>query len=304
YLQTFNICNWTLALLAGYWIAHAVKSVSPFTAAAPTAAIAGLAAIVVIVAVNHTLLAMMLRLGRGHSLRETALFSFENLSIELGLAALGVAVASLWIANPWLIPFALAQLVFIHRSLHVPLLQEAARIDPKTGLSNARHFSAVLREELVRAERFERPASLIMADLDLLREINNTFGHLAGDAVIAGIADVFRTELRNYDVPARFGGEELAILLPETSYEQALQIAERIRAAVAGRSFEIEGSSETIKATISMGVASFPQDAKKLKDLVHRADLAVYAAKLHGRNCVLGASGESIPRNSPHHVSL
>src|SRR5881397_1407346 len=95
YLQTFNICNWTLALLAGYWIAHAVKSVSPFTAAAPTAAIAGLAAIVVIVAVNHTLLAMMLRLGRGHSLRETALFSFENLSIELGLAALGVAVASL-----------------------------------------------------------------------------------------------------------------------------------------------------------------------------------------------------------------
>ena len=302
YLQTFNISNWTLALLAGYEVARAVRGASPFSAPEPTAAIAGLAAISVIVAVNHTLLAVMLRLGRGHSLRQTGLFSFENLSTELGLAALGVAVATLWVANPWLIPFALAPLVFIHRSLHVPLLQEAARIDPKTGLFNARHFSALLRAELAHAERFGRPASLIMADLDLLRDINNSYGHLAGDTVLAGIAKTFQTELREYDVPARFGGEEFAILLPETSRNDALSVAERIRAAVAAQVFKVHTSREPIGATISMGVATFPEDGADPNELVHRADLAVYRAKLQGRNCVSAATDEPVPstERSPH----
>jgi diguanylate cyclase (GGDEF)-like protein/putative nucleotidyltransferase with HDIG domain len=302
YLQTFNICNWTLALLAGYEVARAVEGASPFSGSQPTAAVAGLAAITVIVAVNHTLLAVMLRLGRGHSLRQTGLFSFENLSTELGLAAVGVAVATLWVANPWLIPFALAPLVFIHRSLHVPLLQEAARIDPKTGLFNARHFSVLLRAELAHAERFGRPASLIMADLDLLRDINNSYGHLAGDTVLAGIAKVFQTELREYDVPARFGGEEFAILLPEISREEALLVAERIRAAVAAQVFEVHTSGEPIGATISMGVATFPEDGTDPNELVHRADLAVYQAKLHGRNCVSAATDEPVPISgrSPH----
>ena len=111
-----------------------------------------------------------------------------------------------------------------------------ARIDAKTGLFNARHFAAALRGRARRARSaFERPLSLLMADLDLLRDINNTFGHLAGDAVLRGVADVFRRELRHFDIPARFGGEEFSILLPETPLEQALEIAERIRRAVAER---------------------------------------------------------------------
>ena len=124
------------------------------------------------------------------------LFSFQHFSTELVFAALGVVVAMFWTNNPWLIPFAIAPLILIHRALSVPQLQAEARVDPKTGLFNARHFSAALTEELGRAQRFERPMSLIMADLDLLREINNTYGHLAGDAVLKGIADVFRAELR------------------------------------------------------------------------------------------------------------
>ena len=99
-----------------------------------------------------------------------------------------------------------------------------------------------------------------MADLDLLRDINNTYGHLAGDAVLKGIAEIFRAQLRHYDVPARFGGEEFAILLPETPPEQALEIAERIRRAVAASAFEVETSSEPIRATVSIGVAGFPRD--------------------------------------------
>ena len=136
--------------------------------------------------------------------------------------------------------------------------------------------------------------SLIMADLDLLREINNTYGHLAGDAVLKGIADVFRAELRHYDVPARFGGEEFSILLPETPPEEALEIAERIRRAVAERRFDVETSSEPIRATVSIGVSAYPKDAQDPNALIHQADLAVYRAKLQGRNRVLGASSEPL----------
>src|SRR6188472_566274 len=140
----------------------------------------------------------------------------------------------------------------------------------------------------------DRPMSIIMADLDLLRDINNSYGHLAGDAVLQGIAEVFRKQLRHYDVPARFGGEEFAILLPETPPEQALEIAERIRRAVADRRFEVETSSEPIRATVSIGVAGYPRDGSDANELIHQADLAVYRAKLQGRNRVLDASSEPL----------
>ena len=136
--------------------------------------------------------------------------------------------------------------------------------------------------------------TLIMADLDLLRDINNTYGHLAGDAVLKGIAETFRTQLRHYDVPARFGGEEFAILLPETPPEQAFEIAERIRRAVAAAAIDVETSSEPIHATVSIGVAAFPRDAADANELIHQADLAVYRAKLQGRNRVLDASSEPL----------
>jgi len=292
YIQIFNICNWTLAMLAAYASFHFALGFASGSHA--RYAIAGLAAAGAIVVVNHSLMAPMLHLARGHSIRESGLFSFPSLSTDLVLAMLGVAMAAFWSGNPWLIPFAVAPLILIHRSLSVPQLQEEARVDPKTGLFNARHFALTLNEELARAERFERPLSLIMADLDLLRDINNTYGHLAGDAVLQGIAEVFRAQLRHYDVPARFGGEEFAILLPETPPEQAFEIAERIRRAVGASAFDVETSSEPIRATVSIGVAAFPRDGADANELIHQADLAVYRAKLQGRNRVLDASSEPL----------
>jgi diguanylate cyclase (GGDEF)-like protein/putative nucleotidyltransferase with HDIG domain len=295
YIQTFNICNFTLDGLAAWGVARLVLGRSPdWVSHGVASGLAGLAACVVFVALNHVLMAVMLYLARGHHPRDTELFGFAMLATELVLAAVGIGVAALWHLNPWLIPFSLAPLFLIHRSLHVPRLEEQARIDPKTGLFNARHFSAALAEELARAERFDRPAALIMADLDLLREINNTHGHLVGDAVLSGVADVFREELRDYDVPARFGGEEFALLLPETGRDQALEVAERIRAAVAARALDVEGVDEPLRVTISMGVASFPRDGTSPNELVHCADLAVYRAKLQGRNRVLGADLEGL----------
>ncbi|HEY7017950.1 MAG TPA: diguanylate cyclase, partial [Gaiellaceae bacterium] len=292
YIQVFNIANWTLSMLAAYAAFHGILDLAPTSDV--VYAIAGIAAAAAIVGVNHLLMAPMLHLARGHSLRESGLFSFPSLSTDLVLAMLGVAIAVFWSSNPWLIPFAVAPLLLIHRSLSVPQLQEEARVDAKTGLFNARHFAAAMSEELLRAARFERPLSLVMADLDLLRDINNTYGHLAGDAVLQGIAEVFRSQLRHYDVPARFGGEEFAILLPETPPEQAFEIAERIRRAVADRTFDVETSSEPIRATVSIGVAAFPRDGADANELIHQADLAVYRAKLQGRNRVLDASSEPL----------
>jgi diguanylate cyclase (GGDEF)-like protein/putative nucleotidyltransferase with HDIG domain len=294
YIQTFNILNYTLDCLAAWWAAHLVLGSLTGLSAGGRWAVAGGVACVVFVATNHVLLAAMMHFAERTPFSRSELFSLESLATDLILAALGVAFATLWLTNVWLIAAAVAPLVLIHRSLNIPALEEEARVDPKTGLFNARHFAAELREELARAERFDRPMSVIMADLDLLRDINNSFGHLAGDAVLRGVADVFRRELRDYDVPARFGGEEFAILLPETAPQHALEIADRIRRRVAAATFEIETSSEPIRATISCGVAGFPKDGHDVNELIHQADLAVYRAKLQGRNRALGASTEPL----------
>ena len=292
YIQAFNIANHTLNGLVAWVAVELVRSsdLSPEL----EFALSGLVAAVVFVSLNHFLLATMLHFARGHSLRGTGLFSTESLSTDFVLAMLGVALAGLWDWNPFLLPMAVAPLLLIHRSLSVPALQQEARVDPKTGLFNARYFAAAIRDELERAERSGAPMSLIMADLDLLREINNAYGHLAGDAVLRGIAGVFQLHLRHTDIPARFGGEEFALLLPETTPEEAAEIAERIRRAVAEKRFEVETSSEPIRATISLGVAGYPKDGTDPNELIHQADLAVYRAKLQGRNRVLGASSEPV----------
>ncbi len=211
-------------------------------------ALAGVVASVVFVLTNHILLAAMMRLAERTPIRKSDLFTLRE-PLDGSDPRLPRRGARDDLARQPLADRAarVAPLILIHRSLNVPALEEEARVDSKTGLFNARHFAAELRDELARAERFDRPMSVIMVDLDLLREINNTYGHLAGDAVLRGIAETFRGVLRDYDVPSRFGGEEFAILLPETTPEEAFEIAERIRRTVAATAFEVETSSEPIR---------------------------------------------------------
>jgi diguanylate cyclase (GGDEF)-like protein len=277
----FNVCNTVLDVLAAWAVFHLV-------APAGFAVAAGLACLV-FVALNHALLASVVRLSSGLSYGAIGLFRIESVATDAALAALGAALGGLWLTDVALIPFVLAPLALVHRSLRVPELQAEASVDPKTGLYNARHFARALREELGRARRFRRPLSVIMADLDRFRDVNGAHGHLGGDAVLRGVADVFREELREYDVPARFGGEEFCVLLPETPAAEALRIAERIRRAVAEREFRVASSREPVRATVSLGVAGFPEDAGSSEALVHRADVAVYRAKLRGRNRVAAA---------------
>jgi diguanylate cyclase (GGDEF)-like protein len=291
YIQTFNIANYGLSALAAHEAYVALSTRSGLVANENLRQfLAGVAAAVIFVLVNHFLLAIVLRLARGHSLQESGLFTLQSLLADLVLALLGVVVADLWLTNPWLVLIAVAPLVLVHRTLALPKLEAEARQDPKTELFNARHFSEVLDEVLERHGQQERPVSLLIADLDLLREINNRFGHLAGDVVLAGVAGIFREHLRGQDVAARFGGEEFALLLPDIAEKDAVAVAERIRSAVSETRFDVETSSEPIPATISIGVASFPAHASSARELIHRADVAAYRAKAQGRNRVVVAS--------------
>jgi diguanylate cyclase (GGDEF)-like protein/putative nucleotidyltransferase with HDIG domain len=290
-MQAFNVASLTLAALAVRLTAQGLHHRHLFGPGGATAAFIGTAVCVVFVCVSDGLRVPLVRLTRGH---ETSALDLGTVATDLTLAALGIVLATVWRHDVWLVPFAIAPLFLVHRSLAVPTLEAEARIDGKTGLYNARHFAAALREELERATRIGRPMSVVMADLDLLRDINNTHGHLAGDAVLAGIAEIFRAELREYDVAARFGGEEFSLILPETGVEQALRIADRIRRAVAATPFVVPTSSDPVRATISIGVASYPRDARDAETLVHQADVAVYRAKLQGRNRVVPATPQPL----------
>ena len=213
-----------------------------------------------------------------------------SLGTELLLAALGAALAAVCLTNPWLAPFAVAPLLLLRQWFEIPLLEHQARRDAKTGLFNAKYFELAVDRELGEARAVQAPMSVLLADLDLLRDINNAYGHLAGDEVLRGVGGVLQEQLRAEDVPARFGGEEFAVLLPKTSHTDALEIAERLRAAVADARFPSATAETELQATVSIGVASYPEHGTRAVQLLHRADVAVYRAKVQGRNRIQTAA--------------
>jgi len=171
-----------------------------------------------------------------------------------------------------------------------------ARTDAMTGLDNYRSFRQRLEDETRRARRYNRPLSLILLDIDHFKQINDTYLHVAGDAILRQIATVLREILRGTDVAARYGGEEMAIICPETGANDARTLAERIRTTVETRRFTLPPGCEVdeVAVTISLGVATVPAHATSDAVLVEQADKALYAAKTAGRNQVCMA-GERKP---------
>jgi len=164
-------------------------------------------------------------------------------------------------------------------------LRALATRDGLTGLYNHRTFYALLGDELARAQRFERPLSLLLLDIDHFKRVNDTRGHLAGDAALRGLGELLGREARAIDRVCRYGGEEIVLILPETDPDAAVRFAERLRAAVEAQPFD--ANSEPIRMTVSIGVASFPAHADGAEALVASADAAMYAAKQGGRNRVV-----------------
>jgi diguanylate cyclase (GGDEF)-like protein len=169
-------------------------------------------------------------------------------------------------------------------TMHARILRLAVT-DELTGLANRRRFLEVLRSEMHRARRYGRPLTLLMVDLDRLKQINDENGHAAGDAMLRGVAHCMRSSVRDTDMPARLGGDEFAVLLPETGGDAAVTIAERIRAGV--ENFKVVMDSATVRSTVSIGLVSrSPGDLHDLPSFIRLADDALYRSKTMGRNAV------------------
>lgn len=163
-------------------------------------------------------------------------------------------------------------------------LVEQARTDFITGLSNRRYFFELANREMERSQRFGNPLSLLMFDVDHFKRVNDTYGHEIGDMVLKHIADACRDTLRKIDSAARIGGEEFAVLLPETNGDEALEVAERLRKTIE-RGHLALGIGK-IRSTVSIGISSWHGDHDHFDAMLRRADKAMYRAKGDGRNCV------------------
>lgn len=157
--------------------------------------------------------------------------------------------------------------------------------DDLTGLFNTRGFAIAANRLFSQALRYDRPASVLMIDSDNLKRVNDAYGHDAGNRLLRQLANAIQGELRATDVPARYGGDEFIVLLPETPPKGAMDVAERIRRAISGAALALEGKS--VASSVSVGVACFPEDGRSLDALAARADRALYHAKQRGRNCVV-----------------
>jgi diguanylate cyclase len=157
-----------------------------------------------------------------------------------------------------------------------------AAYDGLTGLLNQRQFPRRLETELERGRRADRPTSLVVLDLDHFKRVNDEYGHAVGDLVLAGLAADVRAALRSFDVPCRIGGDEFAVILPDTDKRDGLEVVQRIRERAARG-----GDGSLPPVTMSCGVATHPDDAASAKDLCLRADAAMYRAKAAGRDAVM-----------------
>jgi diguanylate cyclase (GGDEF)-like protein len=174
-------------------------------------------------------------------------------------------------------------------------IERQAVTDALTGLANRRHFEQRLTGEVERARRFpEQPLALVLLDIDDFKQVNDRLGHVAGDDVLRAVARVLEQDRRDVDLAARYGGEELALILPGAGTEGALRAAERVRTAIADLDLPLEGADGApLRVTVSLGVASFGLGAHDAEGLLEAADAALYRAKRAGKNRTEGPAATS-----------
>jgi diguanylate cyclase (GGDEF)-like protein len=184
-------------------------------------------------------------------------------------------------------------LLVLHRAVLVKQLEELAITDQKTGLLNATAWHEGAKNELSRASRQGSIFGVLMVDLDYFKKVNDTYGHLAGDEVLKAIARLLKDEIRDYDSAGRFGGEEFAVLIPDSTAHDIVATAERLRQRVT--ELDVVAPTDGGEAMISglsasIGVAIYPNSGTTLEQLMLTADSAVYTAKSNGRNQVVTLS--------------
>ena len=209
-----------------------------------------------------------------------------NDAAELNTSVVLAVITSVaWFLAVLALPF----VVLLHRSYRHAQLVNESRIDGKTGLLNSVTWQREARLEITRAVRTRSPLAVAIADIDHFKMVNDTYGHLTGDAVLAGIARAMTALLRDYDIVGRFGGEEFVILLPQTSTDEVKGIAERLREKLAEIIIPVtEGTAAQapLQVTVSIGIATLAGSRRDLDDMLAAADAALYEAKNAGRNRV------------------
>ena len=230
----------------------------------------------------------------------------ENDVAELSVAVLVTAsLATSWVA----LAFAVPLVTLLQRSSRHKQLVNASRIDSKTGLLNPGTWEREAASELARAIRTRTPLAVLLLDVDHFKQVNDTYGHVAGDTALRAIAQTFRTFLREYDLAGRFGGEEFVLLLPHTTPAAAYRIAQRMRQHIATTpvlASDDPGAKE-LRLTVSVGVAALTERGGTVADLLAAADTALYRAKAAGRDQVwmitdtatVGALGRVTPFPPP-----
>ncbi|HWI64733.1 MAG TPA: GGDEF domain-containing protein [Symbiobacteriaceae bacterium] len=283
----FNASNYLLAVQIASIIMHS----GGFDAHhfGPGALVSVLLAVAAEISLSTLLVAFFLTLNLGVPLRKLPIWDPRFLGADALVSAMGGLLGLVLLTFPWAAVLALIPLVLPYGLLQNMHLVRMVDVDPKTGLYNHRYFHKRLPELLARHRGRGRPVSVLFADLDYLREVNNTHGHLAGDQVLKQVADVMLRHTRPGDLLARWGGEEFVIVLPESDAALALSVAERLCDAIRNHPFDI-GREEPIRCTISIGLASSPDHGWEPAELVHLADQAMYRAKAVGRDqaCLAG----------------
>ncbi len=222
----------------------------------------------------------------------------EALQADFTEFDLSVLITVVIAVNPVLAIVAVPTVLLARRFImHAQLLAQS-RIDTKTGLLNASTWEREAEAEIARAVRIRIPLAVALVDIDHFKAVNDTYGHLIGDKALRAVTDGLRSQLRGYDLAGRFGGEEFAVLLPQAREQDALHVAERLRAHIAGLSIPVDDEDESagcVTLTISVGVASLDGESRELTDLLAAADAALYHAKETGRNRTHVISANSQP---------
>ena len=208
--------------------------------------------------------------------------------VELATLCLGTLTALAVATQPALVVLVVPPLLVLHRGVLVKQLEVAATKDEKTGLFNTLGWHNLATSELARAERTNQTIGVLMVDLDHFKQVNDTYGHLAGDMALKAVADTISAQVRSYDAVGRFGGEEFVVLLPGVGQEHVVSVAERIRRAVHELRVPVDFDDRVIgDLSVSIGVAMYPSAGTVVDRLLHAADTALYSAKNTGRNKVV-----------------
>jgi len=223
---------------------------------------------------------------RGTRTERSELLETLPLFQDSAMAVTALVVATLWRMDPLLAVLAVGPVAILHRLLHFREVELVARTDTKTALLNYRYFTECADRVLARVRRAHDTASLLVVDMDRMRDINNVHGHQVGDRALTHVADTLRSHCRRRDLVCRFGGEEFLVLMPGLDLRQAGEVAERVRRAVRDAPLDADGTP--VRVTISIGVAGLDEAAAALDALIHTADERVYLAKAAGRDRVVG----------------